>query len=423
MHTARSGTPVKLGRLLGLIALGALATVAEAQPAAPEPTQTAVAPASADPMGFVVPDSELVYGPTLYGFDTEAFVTERGGYLGTYLETVDGEPMYGPAVVQRVAEDYGVGPRVLLALVEASSGWVTQDNPRERTFPLAQPLPGLRDALALTADQLNAAYYGYRHDELRAIGLSDGTAVTLADTNAGTFAILAQTLKGATASTWSALEGPSRFAAAWTRLFGDAYQYQVLATLPEALPPVDLLLPFAAGEIWFFTAGPHAPWGIGAPRAAVSFAPPPAELSGCYPAGTPATAAAAGTVVRSRASGVVLDLDGDEFAGSGWAHVYVHTDDSLRAPVGARLRPGDVVGYPSCAGGLQTQTRISFARTYNGEWVPADYPAAPMVLGGWSVLAGPGTGEGWLARTGVPPRAAAAEKNAAQNGVTALPGG
>jgi len=66
---------------------------------------------------------------------------------------------------------------------------------------------------------------------------------------------------------------------------------------------------------------------------------------------------------------------------------------------------------------------VSFSRRYNGEWVSADHPTAPLVLGGWAATPGLEPGEGFLLHEGIAPRVATPSKNPALNGVTALTGG
>lgn len=375
-------------------------------------------------LDLLVADSELVYGPTLYGFDVERFVTEQGGYLSSYTEDVDGVEMTGAAIVEQVAQDFSVGPRVLLALIQAHSGWVTRPNPDVGT-PLAQPVASLRDALLLTADQLNTGYYGHKLDDLRTVALADGAVLELPDVNSGTFAVLATTWRDDTTASWGGMVASSRFHNAWVELFGDPYRSVGSAVVPEDLRYVPLELPIDEGQVWYFTGGPHAPWGAGAARAAIDLSPPPAGATGCYFTGARVLAAAAGKVVRSEASGVVVDpdLDRDGYAGTGWVHVYGHVAASGRVPVGTVLAAGDPIGGPSCEGGVPSQTRVSFARRYNGEWIPVDHPRAPLLLGGWSVLPGDRPGTGFMIASGIEPRTASAVKSDGVNGIARLPGG
>jgi hypothetical protein len=396
---------------------------------APSRTDTASAQASdagsaieAGPIQLVLPDSELVYGPSLYRFDVAGFVSERGGYLDTYAETVDGVPMSGSDIVTLVAEDYSVGPRVLLALIEAASGWVTNTGPADLRYPLGPPVPGLRDGLVGAADRLNAAYYAHRLEGRRSFTLADGTEVTLNDTSAGTFAVVAVTSHGATSATWGLLEGPSRLYAAWTALFGEASDYETgRPVVPADIPYVSTPLPFPASQLWFYTAGPHSAWGVGGPPSAVDFSPPPAEETGCFPSSAPVVAVAGGRVLWSRASGVAVDLEDDGLVQLGWTHVYSHLHPTNRVEAGARVDVGEVLGYPSCEGAIGGQTRVQFSRRYNGEWLRADHPEAPMILGDWHVVAGDVPYAGWLTHATLPARRASPDKVAATNGVAALP--
>ncbi len=409
--TRQRGGLARLARAtLGCTAVLA-ATLAAAQPAAPLKVGY--------PIGQILPDGELVYGPTLFQWDTRAFVSAAGGYLARYSETVDGEVLDGAGIVQRVAEDFSVGPRLLLALIEMHGGWVRDPDPAERAFPVGEPLPGLHAGLSAAADAINAHYYAHRFGNKRSAATVDGAVVDMPGTNAASYALLAYLGRDAAAGAWPGLEAPTRFYAAWTTLFGDPLRFAVGGLPLDAPPVVTAELPFAPGEMWYFTAGPYSPWGAGGPRAAVDFAPPPDAATGCTPSTAWVTAAAAGRVVRSRASGVAVNLGGDPYEGRGWVHVYAHLSPVDRAPVGARVAAGDRLGHPSCDGGLPTQTRVSFARKYHGEWVPADDPRAPMVLGGWAALPGALPGEGSLIRSGAGVRTASPAKSAAVNGIVA----
>ena len=127
---------------------------------------------------------------------------------------------------------------------------------------------------------------------------------------------------------------------------------------------------------------------------------PPDQKLGCYDTDSWVTAVANGVVTRSNFGAVVLDLDGDGYAGTGWAILYQHIATRDRAEVGAKLRAGDYVGHPSCEGGYSSGTHLHIARTYNGRWVSAD-GAYPFNLSGW-ISSGSGSEyNGTLSRNGV----------------------
>jgi hypothetical protein len=94
---------------------------------------------------------------------------------------------------------------------------------------------------------------------------------------------------------------------------------------------------------------------------------------------------------------VVLDLDGDGHEQTGWDLLYLHVATKDRVPLGVWLDAGDLIGHPSCEGGIATGTHLHFARKYNGEWVLADGPL-PFTLSGWVAHAGAKPYEGTLTK-------------------------
>jgi murein DD-endopeptidase MepM/ murein hydrolase activator NlpD len=89
-----------------------------------------------------------------------------------------------------------------------------------------------------------------------------------------------------------------------------------------------------------------------------------------------------GVVVRSDKGAVVVDSDGDGFAGTGWAILYMHLESRDRIPVGTFVQTGDRLGHPSCEGGFSNGTHVHVARMYNGRWVSAD-GSIPFDMAGW----------------------------------------
>ena len=86
----------------------------------------------------LIPDSELVNSPTAAQFDIAAYMAGHNGYLKRYSEKFDGVAMPGVQIVQRVAQQLSVHPRLLLALLEYEGGWV--DNPSPAGTHLSYPL-------------------------------------------------------------------------------------------------------------------------------------------------------------------------------------------------------------------------------------------------------------------------------------------
>jgi hypothetical protein len=234
--------------------------------------------------------------------------------------------------------------------------------------------------------------------------------------NAGTLALqeyMARRLAYSPASSaspedaWAAALDPlAGLPALHARLFGSPWpRSQAFGPLfPAGLAQPELLLPFASGQSWSFTGGPHAAWGSGGALAALDFAPT-GNSPGCAPSAAWVTAVAAGPVVRSQAGVVVQDLDTAEKSDgselTGWAVLYLHIAEEGRAALGTALQAGDRIGHPSCEGGAATGTHVHIARKYNGEWTPVgEAPAGgplPFVLGGWTASAGARPYQGSLA--------------------------
>ncbi|HUF38923.1 MAG TPA: LysM peptidoglycan-binding domain-containing protein [Anaerolineales bacterium] len=359
----------------------------------------APAPLATGPGFKIVPDSELVNGPSAIGFDSTAFIESAGGFLAGYMEEVDGAPMSGSEIVAEIARDFSVNPRLLLALIEYQSGWVTRSNPSERTYPMGLVdgfRQGLYRQLAWAADNLNRGYYLWRVGSLSAYILTDGSLVPVDPTiNAGTVGVqyFFSRLHGHAAWTEAISEGG--LFATYRSFFGYPFIFPVEPLIPDGLAQPDFQLPFERNVSWFFTGGPHGGWGDGSAWAALDFAPP-GEALGCVQSNAWVTAIADGLIVRSGKGRVVQDLDGDGNEQTGWVILYMHIETRGRVDSGEMLTTGDRIGHPSCEGGFSTGTHLHIARKYNGEWISADGPETPFVMDGWTST---GVGfyyNGWL---------------------------
>ena len=336
----------------------------------------------------IIPDSELVYGPAAAGFDVRQFAERFGGYLLRHEEVVEGRTVTGPQIVQLVADRYSVNPRLLLAALEYRSGWLTQAGPNERRYPMGKAqagYEGLYKQLTWAADQLNWGYYGRAEGGVTSFTLADGTRARFSPgLNDGTTGVQfwLGVHSGATYDRWLHEVSPAGFYAAYARLFGNPFAYSVDPLWPEGLSQPLLTLPWAVGETWYFTGGPHGGWASGSAWAALDFVPHHEQL-GCYASDAWVRAMAPGVVTRSDFGAVVVDLDGDGYAGTGWAITYMHLETRDRIQVGMKVRAGDPLGHPSCEGGFSNGTHVHLARTYNGRWVAAD-GEIPFSMGGWT---------------------------------------
>jgi LasA protease len=343
----------------------------------------------------IIPDSELVYSPSAIDFDVEAYIKDAGGYLSTYREWL-GTTQWtsGAEIIQRIARENSINPRILLALLEYQSGWVygQPSNPKQEDYPMGKvdlATKGLYSQLAWAVNQLSVGYYGWREGWTTEIQFSDGVTARLApDLNGGTVAMQYYFAQVYDTPGWlGALDPNIGISAMYEKMFGNSWlrAMEVEPLYPPNLNQPDLILPFLIGQQWSYTGGPHGAWERDGSRAAIDFAPGSTE-SGCVPSDSWVVASAPGLIVRANHSAIVEDLDGDGNEQTGWNILYLHVND-LHVEVGDWVETSELLGHPSCDGGIATGTHVHIARKYNGEWISADGPL-PFVLSGWTVHAG-----------------------------------
>lgn len=355
----------------------------------------------------ILPDSELVYSPSAADFDIEAFVAQTSGKLRTYEEWMKSTgTISGAQVVQRVAIENSINPRLLLALLEYQSGWVNSipSEADKLRYPMGylDPFqPALFHQLVWAVNQLSIGYYGWREGRLTEITFAkDRYKARLApDLNAGSVALLYYFAQTRDSQGWlKAVDPQTGFPAFYQQMFGDPWARAALVEplYPPGLEQPPLSLPFELNQVWSYTGGPHGAWERDGSYAALDFAPPSME-PGCVASTAWVTASAAGLVVRSERGLVVLDLDGDGREQTGWVLIYLHVASEDSVPVGSWVARGDRLGHPSCEGGIATGTHVHIARKFNGEWIAADGPV-PFNLSGWIAVAGDEAYKGFLVR-------------------------
>jgi murein DD-endopeptidase MepM/ murein hydrolase activator NlpD len=334
-----------------------------------------------------IPDSAFANGPAQIGFSTSAFVESTSGWLKNYRAYAGGQNRTGAEIVEYVATNYSINPRLLLAILEYQGGALTQPEPPDKyLFGFHRAYyesPYLQ--LVIAANTLNNGYYGWRAGTLTEFELTD-SSITRPDPwqNAGSVALQYYFSRTQSGDEYYASIGPDGLARVYSNLFGDPW-LALTVQIPGSLQQPELRFPFLGGSIWSYTGGPHTGWGSGQPFAAVDFAPA-SNSSGCYTVSNDmyAVAMADGLVVRSGIDGIIIDLDKDGDERTGWVLYYLHLATNQRAGVGREVTAGDPVGYPSCEGGSSTGTHVHVARKYNGEWILADSPL-PFDFEGWVV--------------------------------------
>jgi murein DD-endopeptidase MepM/ murein hydrolase activator NlpD len=323
----------------------------------------------------IIPDSLFVNGPAQVGFDTVEFVNSRSGWLKGVSDYVSDANRSGAEIIDLVARNYSVSPRLLLALLEYNSGALSEPVPTssDEEFPVGfrrWDRKGLFLQLAYAANLLNNNYYLFRTNRLTEIELKDGRLERIDPWQNAASASLHVYFNGLyDYERYAHAISPDGLAATYRLLFGDPWQTP--AHIPGSLVQPAFLLPFEPGDVWALTGGPHTGWGAGEPLAALDFAPP-SKTAGCVATDRWATAVADGVVVRSEEGQVMLDLDGDGDERTGWNVFYLHLGTVGRSPLGAQLKQGQRIGHPSCEGGEATGTHLHIAHKYNGEWLPAE---------------------------------------------------
>jgi LasA protease len=369
------------------------------------------APTPGEPStGFkVIPDSELVYGPMAQSFDLMEFVGRYDSYLNRYQEEVEGRMLTGPEIVRQVAMDYSINPRLLLAVLEYQSGWVTQSNPDEKTrdFPIGNPdnwRKGLYSQLAWAANNLNRGYYLWRVNGIGGWLLNNGIVIPIDQSiNAGTAGVHLLFSQLYDRQGWDKAVSADGLFSTFSTFFGHPFDYTFEPVVPENLEQPEMQLPFEPDVDWAFTGGPHGGWGDGSAWAGLDFAPGNEGL-GCVQSDLWVVAVADGLIIRADQGRVIQDLDGDGNEGTGWDVLYMHIEGRDRVEPGVYVKAGERIGHPSCEGGYSTGTHFHLARRYNGEWIPADQPETagtpPFNLDGW-ISSGTGIEyDGYLERDG-----------------------
>jgi len=348
------------------------------------------------PGEWLLPDSEVIFSVTASDFNLEAYVAQAGGFLGRFESYYTNAPQSGAKEVAQVALDYSINPRLLLALLEYQSGIVLGELKDSVQLEYLLGMEdwrhvGLRRQLIWAAEQLSVGYYGWREGSLTTVTFPDSTTLRLDPSlNAGTVALQFLFAQLYPPDAWDTVLDPEDgFLALHQHMFGDpwARAAAIEPLFPPGLTQPSMNLPFAPGDTWWYTSGPHSAWGTEGARAALDFTPPTAAAD-CRVSLKWALAATPGLVVRSGNGTVVLDLDGDGDEHTGWVLVYVHIATDGRVAAGTWLEADDPIGHPSCEGGPASSTHLHIVRKYNGEWMLAG-GALPFTMSGWTAVALP----------------------------------
>lgn len=336
----------------------------------------------------VIPDSEVIYSPSAVDFDIAGEIEARPGFLNSMGDYLYKHSHSAAEVIEIVAQEYSIHPRLLLTLLEYQSNALSKPVPSEldRIFPLGiedQLFRGLYWQLSWAASRINDGYYGWRMGILDQFSISDGHILRPNPwQNAGTIGLynLFSGLFGL--DDLVTIMSPEGFQRTYIELWGDPFE-RAIDLFPANLQQPEVGLPFEPNVIWDYSAGPHSSWGSSLPLGAIDFAPPAVE-GGCAQSDVWIASPTDGMIVRSENATVILDLDDDGDERTGWVFLFFHVEERDQIAAQTIVQPGDKIGHPSCEGGRATGTHFHVARRYNGEWLPAA-GTLPFVLDGWVV--------------------------------------
>lgn len=375
----------------------------------------AIEPEKLEIADLIVPDHEIIYGPS--AFEPENFLSAYprnilSGYIEptpTPIPTSDGDseavptpvftPRGGLEILKEVALENSINPRVLMALMEYQTQTIRNEKPKNLLNESYIGSLGWRTSLdhqlSWTANTLNYGYYQWKNNRLNQWILADDSVIAVdPSVNAGTAALQYLFSKLYGREDWLNAIGPGGFRETFESLFGENSDSSwTLIDEPQENP--QLALPFAPEEDWYYSSGPHYGWSNGSPWSAVDFVP--GDAVGCSRSDYQVTAAADGLVIYADNGLVVVDLDMDGDARTGWIHLYLHVAERERVETGVRLKQGDIVGHASCEGGVSSGTHLHFARRYNGQWIPisAEYP---LILSGFEAFSTGEVYDGYLVK-------------------------
>src|SRR5512140_1546728 len=201
----------------------------------------------------ILPDAAFVNGPSDVGFNTSAFVESKPGWLKSYRAYAGYQYRSGAEIVDYVATNYSVSPRLLLALLEYKAGALSQPEMPDKPYPLDFPQPIYEHTAYLVytqlfwaANTLNNGYYGWRSGKLTEFELQDGTLIRPDPwQNTGSVALEYYFSLTDQGKAYDRAISPEGLSKTYRSLFGDPWLGNT-TLLPGSLRQPALTLPFPA---------------------------------------------------------------------------------------------------------------------------------------------------------------------------------
>lgn len=380
--------------------------------------QVAIAAQNDTASTTLLADGQFVDGPNMGDFEVDRYLAGKQSPLLPYASHIIDKASY-----------YGVNPRLLLTLLEMlyPNSVNPQNSAKAQTLPLDEAALDklMEDLLLGLTEQFYGQLYG-RNLAVESAGqyqvppivtFADGASSPFVfDNNPASNAVQFVLASHLQQSNWQRLaqkNDAEGFVATYRRLFPESdpldnsNRIQPDAIAPKELlqaaaaPPTLLKFPFAAGETWRISGGPHAYNGCtDNVFSAIDFAP--LGYSGCSdPVAEDRwiTAAAGGTVNAVTCGGCNVSID----HGNGWGTRFYHVANPQVAK-GEKISADTVIGNPSCApvgiscgacGGSNTGVHQHIDLRYNGAFVAME----GTQFEGWTVH-GEACYQGYLEKDG-----------------------
>jgi hypothetical protein len=175
----------------------------------------------------MIPDAAFVNGPDASTFDAQAFIAQQGGWLPTFQAWAFNGTRTAAEIVDYVATQYSIHPKLLLALLEYQGGAFSRPSLEKESETQILGLDsnywvGIYLQLSYAANILNDGYYRWREGDLLAFELADGSLVRPDPwQNAATVSLQYFFSQVLDVREFQHAIGPDGFAKTFTALFGD----------------------------------------------------------------------------------------------------------------------------------------------------------------------------------------------------------
>lgn len=342
----------------------------------------------------VLSDGQFVYGPNVGDFDLKTYLKDNAPHLLPYADDLYGRSKY-----------YSINPKIYLTLLEVHSHLISIPNPALMNDPFGLKNGDFNSQIDLLSDKMSEAYYRhiYSYSALPIsqrnmepfVTPSGVTISAAADTNAGTYALLAGLVAIDEADISAVLDNNQAggFYQTYLRLFAnddplDETNHIYIPGEVGALSAPDSLLqfPWLQGQSWFFS-GVHSngSGGAGTPyvnAAAMDFSPGGIAW-GSDTSNMWVVATAAGVPTKTANCGFsILHSDG-------WETGYYHIENiqSFSGTINQNDKIGviaNTLAEATCAGGNASGPHVHFWLSHNGALTAIN--GTP--LSGWYIHAG-----------------------------------